>query len=156
MTKQLAASSVLALLAGCMAGCAGGGATESIESMRPVRIDSITFEMTAEANNRWPAKVGLVQFGSPSLAEQLIEIPAAAWFGEKGKSFRNAHPDAYYDDWELVPGLVAGPFELKVNEYVSAIMYCDTDAATPPLRIQEDGDLAVHIEPGGCRIHPIE
>ena len=112
--------------------------------------------MAADANGRRPAKVGLVQFENLSLAEQLAAIPAADWFGETGEKFRAAHPDAYFDDWELVPGLVAGPFGLKVDGYVSAILFCDTDAAPPPLRIGEDGDLAVHIESGGCEVYRIE
>ena len=152
MEKHFAA--ILSLV--CLAGCGGGGGEEPTLPGRPVRIDSMTFEMAVEANGRRPAKVGLVQVGNPSLVEQLLEIPAAEWFGDNGKRFRNAHPDAYYDDWELVPGFVTGPFDLSVDEYVSAILFCDTDAADPPLRIQDDGDLAVHIEPDGCEVFPIQ
>ena len=57
---------------------------------------------------------------------------------------------------ELVPGLVAGPFDLRVDEYVSAILFCDTDAAAAPLRIVEEGELAVHIENEGCEVYSIE
>lgn len=150
--KQNALIPVLAILAGC----AGGGGEEALAPLRPVQIDSVTFEMAARANGRQPARVAIVQIGNKNLVEQLVAIPAAEWFGEAGEKFRAAHPDAYYDDWELVPGLVAGPFELKVDEYVSAILFCDTDAGAPPLRIGEDGHLAVHIEPGGCEVHPID
>ena len=152
MTKHFAAIPVLAFLAGC----GGGGGEEIASPARPVQIDSVTFEMAAEANDGQPARVGLVQIANANLVKQLIEIPAAEWFGEAGRKFRATHPDAYYDDWELVPGLVTGPFDLRVDEYVSAVMFCDTDAATPPLRIAEDGDLAVHIEPEGCEVYPIE
>ena len=153
MEKKLAALLLVIVL---IAGCAGGGEPETPQSARPVQIDSVVFEMAAEANGRRPARVGLVQFANPSLAEQLAAIPPAEWFGAKGEAFRASNPGAYYDDWELVPGLVAGPFAVKVDEYVSAILFCHTDAAAPPLRIDEDGDLAVHIEPAGCEVYPIE
>ena len=152
MAKQLVALSTVVFVAGCI----GGGGPGAPAPARPVQIDSLTFEMAATANGRRPARVGLVQFEDPSLAEQLVAIPPAEWFGPKGEAFRNAHPAAYYDDWELVPGLVAGPFNLRVEEYVAAILFCDTDAAAPPLRIEEDGDLAVHIEPDGCEVYPVE
>ena len=152
MAKKLAALPVAVLVAAC----AGGGEPEAPASSRPVQIDSVTFEMAAEANGRRPARVALVQFANPSLAEQLVAIAPAEWFAAKGEAFRAAHPDAYYDDWELVPGLVAGPFDLRVDEYVSAVLFCDTDAAAAPLRIAEDGDLAVHIERAGCEVHSIE
>ena len=156
MTKRLTVISALVFTAACMSGCGTLGGAESGQSTEPVQIDSVTFEMAAQANSRRPARVGLAQFENPNLAARLVEISAADWFGEKGNKFRAAHPNAYYDDWELVPGLVTGPFALEVDEYVSAVLFCDTDANTPPLRIQEDGDLAVHIEPGGCEVHPIE
>ena len=151
MKNQLATSVLCALIAGCT----GAGPEVPAQAGRPVRIDSVTFEMAAEANRRRPARVAVVQFGNAILAERLLAIPAAEWFGKKGEAFRGAHPDAYYDDWELVPGLVAGPFALRVEGYVSAILFCDTDAATPPLRIGDDGDLAVHIEPEECAVYPI-
>ena len=151
MEKTPAAVLALAFLAGC----SGGSEEEILSPARPVQIDTVTFEMEAEANGRWPARVALVQVEDTNLVERLLAISAAEWFGEKGEAFRAAHPDAYYDDWELVPGLVAGPFNLKVDEAVSAILFCDTDAATPPLRIKEDGDLTVHIEPEGCEVYPI-
>lgn len=152
MERKLATLPMVLLVAAC----GGAGEPEAPASARPVQIDSVTFEMAAKANGGRPVRVGLVQFANPSLAEQLIAIPPAEWFGPKGDAFRAAHPNAYYDDWELVPGLVAGPFDLRVDEYVSAVLFCDTDAAPPPLRIEEDGDLAVHIEPEGCEVYPIE
>ena len=152
MERKLAALPMVVLIAGC----GGGGEQLTPLSARPVQIESVTFEMAENANDRRPARVGLVQFANPSLAEQLIAMSPAEWFTEKGAAFRAAYPDAYYDDWELVPGLTAGPFDLKVDEYVSAILFCDTDAVAPPLRIAEDGDLAVHVEPAGCEVYPIE
>ena len=148
--KRIVAFSLVAFLAGC-----GGGGGEAAPSL-PVQIDSVTFEMTAEANGRRPARIAIVQIPNPNLVAQLVEIPATEWFGEAGKKFRAAHADAYFDDWEVVPGHVAGPFPLKVNEYVSAVLFCDTDVAEPAQRIEHDGDLAVHIESGGCEVHPIE
>ena len=156
MEKKLAALIPLVALGGCLG--LWGDEEEVPSPARPVQIDSVTFEMAAEANGRRPARVALVQVENANLVEQLFSIPAAEWFGEQGRSFRAAHPNAYYDDWELVPGLVTGPFNLKVDEDVTAVLFCHTDAATPPLRIEEagDGDIAVHIEPSGCEVHPIE
>ena len=153
MEKKLAALPIVAFVAGCLG---GGDGQEAPATARPVQIDSVTFEMAATANGGRPARVALVQFANPGLAEQLVAIAPGDWFGAKGEAFRAAHPDAYYDDWELVPGLVAGAFDLRVEEYVSAILYCDTDTAPAPLRIEDDGDLAVHVVPDGCEVYPIE
>ena len=140
-----------------MHGCGGGGAQapQTPESSLPVQIDSITFEMVAEANNGRPVKVALVQFATPSLGERLAEITPQDWFGAKGETFRNAHPDAYYDDWESGLGHITGPFELVVDEYVSAMLFCETLGSDTALRVSAEGDLAVHIETTGCEIYPI-
>ena len=152
MKNPLAALPLIVVLAGC----GGGGGEEPPPPGRPAAIASVALEMAADANGLRPARVGLAQVANPRLVDQLIAIPAVEWFGEKGEAFRAAHPKAYYDDWEVVPGHVAGPFDLQVDEYVYAVLFCDTDAAGPPLRIEDDGALAVHVEPEGCEVHPIE
>ena len=140
-----------------VSGCGGGGgqAPQTPESSLPVQIESITFEMAAKANNRRPAKVALVQFATPSLGERLAEITPQDWFEAKGETFRTAHPDAYYDDWEIVPGQITGPFEIIVDEYVSAMLFCETLGSDTALRVSTEGDLAVHIMTTGCEIYPI-
>ena len=143
------------LVASCaiLAACAGSGGPSPVDG--PVSIQSVTFEMSSDANARWPARVALVQAENPDLADQLLAIPAAEWFGGKGAAFEAAHPEVYFDSWEVVPGHIAGPYSLDVDEYVSAVLFCDTDAATPPTLIAYDGDVAVHIDPEGCTVHPI-
>ena len=140
-----------------MHGCGGGGAQapETPENSLPVQINSITFEMAAQANNGRPVKVALVQFTTPSLGERLAEITPQDWFSAKGERFRNAHPNAYYDDWEIVPGHITGPFELVVEDYVSAMLFCETRGSDTALRVSAEGDLAVHIETTGCEIYAI-
>ena len=146
-TAALFASSVV------LAGCFGFGAPTPVEG--PVSIRSVTFEMATDANAHWPARVAVVQAEDPAISDQLLTIPAAEWFTGKGKAFEAAHPEAYFDAWEIVPGHIAGPFRLDVDEYVTAVLFCDTDAATPPTLIAYDGDVAVHIDPEGCTVHPI-
>ena len=135
-------------LAGCL-----GSSGEVVDG--PVSVTSVTFEMSPDANGRWPARVAVVQTPDPVLTDKLLAISPSEWFSGMREKFESAHPGAYYDAWEIVPGLVAGPFPLRVEGYVTPVLFCDTDASTATMRIAYDGDIAVHIDSGGCTVYPI-
>lgn len=142
---------IAAALAGMLfAGCAN---KEKITKPRdPINLNSVTLRMEESANANWPARVALVRVKDAALLPRLTGMKSDAWFGEAGVAFRDAHPEIYVENWEVVPGTVVGPFEVKLRERVAGVLFCDTQASPPPLRLKAGGDLVVVVGDERCRL----
>lgn len=151
MTARWPSAAAAALLAALpwAGGCAGGGGVD-----QPLRLDHISFRMHPGANDNAPAHLTLVRVAEDELLKELLQIESEAWFGEAGRAFRNKNPDALYDDWEVVPGRVSGPFDVELDddEEVGGVLFCDTASAAPPMRLEADGDMTVNVAGDGCTV----
>ena len=132
-----------------VAGCAGRDAGKVRD---PVKLEEVSITMEAGANGNQPARVELVRVRDARLVSQLVAIEPAAWFDGQDEAFRNANPTAVYDRWEPVPGLGAGSHGVKVKGKFAGVLFCDTREASPPLRVERDGNLTIVIDHRGCRI----
>ena len=126
--------------------CASNGVKD------PVDIKRMSFDMRPGANGDRPARLELVRVEKERLVRELVGIATADWFGPAGAAFRSANPDAVYDAWELVPGRSAGPFDVKMRGKRAAILFCDTVAKPPPLRLVRDGLVNVRVLADGCEV----
>ena len=138
-------------LAACLAvaGC-GGGSESSTSPERPLRIDTIFFAMPEGENQNWPAQVALVRVTDVDLVPELMEIKPAAWFGADGTAFQSAHPEGFYNDWGIVPGVDVGPVRIEIDEDVAGVLFCNTRKEVPPIRLELDGDVRVLLGDDGC------
>ena len=118
----------------------------------PVDIDRVSFDMPAGANGNRPARLEMVRVDDDRLARELVRIATGDWFGPAGDAFRNANPDAVYDAWELVPGRAAGPFDVAARGDLAAVLFCDTRAQPPPLRLVRDGRVDIRVAADGCAV----
>ena len=144
--------SALVLVVVLAAGCAGDGGRQAavVPPAPALLLDSLSFTVEAGVNGNRPVRMSLVQVRDARLVSELMQIETTAWFGAGGEAFRRAHPDAFYDDWELVPGRLAGPFGVAVDALVAGVLFCSTRAGSPPLRVEWDGDVTVRIDDNDC------
>ena len=134
------------------AGCGMAEMMDDSDAVRILEIDTIVLEMKPLVNEDWPARVSLIRVNDIGLMKDLLHMDTGAWFGEGGEAFRNANPDAIYDDWEVVPGSRIGPFDAWVDEDVVGVMFCGTRGNPPPVRVARNGDIQVEIGREGCAI----
>ena len=148
-----AARAALPLVIVLAAGCAGDG-WQSGPVEAPVHLtalESLSLTMKSGANANWPARVELVRVQDPRLVSDLVRIEISDWFGAAGEAFRRLHPEAFYDRWEVVPGIGAGPFRMDVELAVAGVLFCETRAGAAPLRMERDGHVTVDVDIG-CTI----
>ena len=144
------ASLLIALLA---TGCGGGAQKEAVTTpARLLELESLTFRVKAGVNANRPVRVELVRVRDADQVRELTRIDPAAWFQSAGEAFCQAHPDAFCDDWELVPGRRTGPFDMAVDEKVAGVLFCESLTGAPPLRMVRNGDVMVVIEDDGCAV----
>ena len=148
-TKWRAIPAVAAMLA---AGCGIGEKSGDADAVQVLEIDSIVLEMKAGVNDDWPARVSLVRVDDVGLMNNLLHMDTRAWFGEGGEAFRDTNPQAFYDDWEVVPGSRIGPFDAWIDEDVVGVMFCGTRGNPPPLRLTTNGDIRIEIGHEGCAV----
>jgi len=130
----------------------GGKHKESIvDRLRRSKFVELSFAVSAQANRNRPVRVELVRVGQSGLVDDLARLAGAAWFGEGGRLFRRAHPDALVDNWELVPGGSYGPFKLAVNESVNGVLFCGASARSA-LKVPWRRNVEVEIDIEGCRL----
>ena len=141
---------VVLLAAGC--GGAGGQGDFIAPPERPLLLNSLSFTVQPGVNANRPVRVTLVRVGDARLVPELMRIGTAEWFGAAGEAFRGTHPEAIFDDWELVPGHPAGPYQVGVEALVAGVLFCGTRAGLPPLRVERDGNVTVEIGGGDCRL----
>lgn len=135
-------------------GCtiAGDRPKESFgDRLRRSKTTRLSFEVDAQVNGRRPLRVALVRVKDAGLVSDLSRYDGDSWFGTGGAAFRVDHPDALYDDWELVPGGSYGPFRLAVNRKVAGMLFCGMPGARP-LRLDWARTLEVKIDVDGCRL----
>ena len=138
---------VLPALAGC------GGALEGDAGPVVVDITSVVVEMSSNANDDWPARVDLVRVDDAGIYARVIAVNPAEWFdGEGRRKFEDAHPQAYLDRWEIVPGTSIGPYDLGIFDDVAAVLLCDVESAPPPKAVAREGDLRIVVTDAGCEI----
>ena len=148
---QVRLGTVAVLLAVLVAGCAGQG--EKITKPKdPLKLRSITLHMEEGVNGDWPVRVDLVRTKDADLLPRLTAMKTDGWFGEAGASFRDAHPEVYVESWEIVPGTVIGPFDVKLRERVAGLLFCDTQSTPPPLRLTNEGSVLVTVDDERCRL----
>ena len=121
----------------------------------PIKLKRMSFVMAPGANGNWPARVELVRVADERLVADLIATDTSAWFGETGGAFRRAHPTAYYDAWELVPGHVKGPVNVRRKGKLAGILFCDAQSGSTPFRVQRGRHLTVAIDDTGCRLEGV-
>ena len=144
--RSVAALMVAALV---VAGCAGRNRDEITD---PIKLRSISFEMTPNANGNRPARVELVRVDGQKALDQLLRIDTLGWFGEDGEAFRGAHPGAVYDSWELVPGRASGPFDVAARGKLAGVLFCHPGSASSPLRLEPGRRLRVVIDGERCTL----
>ena len=148
-------ATVTALCLFILAGCAGNNAEKITEPERPLRLNHLSLVMPAQSNENWPARVDLVRVTDVALANHLLSIETRAWFKKSREAFRQAHPEVFFDSWEVVPGTVVGPLDVGVTRPVAGVLFCGTLASRsvpPPVRFERDGDVAVRIDDEGCTL----
>ena len=150
MKKMIPALTALLMAAPLMIGCAGRD--DSTEALRPLKLKQLTVNMAAETNDNWPARLDLVRFKDASLADELLRVETDVWFESGREAFVRAHPEAFFDTWEIVPGTVAGPFDVKVGEKVVGVLFCGMRPPPPPLRVERDGKVVVYVDAQGCSL----
>ena len=132
----------------------GSGCTVSNDGpqspQRPLRIKTLTLAMERGVNADWPVAVGLARVDDEALVQPLLAIGAMAWFGKAGRKFRQAHPQARFDSWEVVPGSVIGPVDVRAQGDWAGVLFCGLRSMAVPLRVEQDGDVTVRIEDAGC------
>lgn len=139
---------VLMLLMGC-----GGNKKESIVKPKPpLKIKTIKLTMESNANDNWPVPVELVRVADASLTKELLKIEPKDWFEKAGADFRNAHPEVYFDLWEVVPGTIVGPAKAKVRGRVAGVLFCGVDDDSVAMRVRTNGKVLVSIREGGCTV----
>ena len=154
MTQLTRAVPGALLVAFITAGCASSGGSPSgvTEPARPLMLETLKLVMEQGTNDDSPARVDLVRTRDAKLIDQLLAIETKAWFAGKRDDFKNARPDALFDEWEPVPGVVVGPQQLAVDVAVAGVLFCGVNNGGAPLRLERDGDVAVHIGDDGCEI----
>lgn len=140
----------LALAALLLLGCGGRGDDSAVE--RPLKLKQLTVDMAEQTNDNWPARLDLVRFEDASLADELLRVETDVWFASGKQTFERAHPEALFDSWEVVPGTVVGPFDVKVDGRVVGVLFCGTRTPPPPLRVERDGKVVVHVDEDGCSL----
>lgn len=129
-----------------------GCASDPDEVEDPLKLASLTLRMDQRANENWPARIELVRVEDMSLVKELVGTSASDWFGTAGTAFRNAHPDARYDYWELVPGTLLGPIEVKARGRLAGVLFCDTRSPQPPLRLERHRHASIAVDVDGCTV----
>ena len=130
----------------------GGKRQESLlNRLRRSKFAKLSFALPIAVNQNRPVRVALVRVKDANLVVDLTRYDSDRWFGAGGEAFRQDHPDALYDDWELVPGENYGPFRLAVNKKVAGVLFCSTPGA-PPLQLDWKGDVEVEIDNEGCQL----
>ena len=113
MPSTIATLTGLALASLLLAGCAGRD--DGVAAPRPLKLKQLTVDMAAHTNENWPARLELVRFEDAALADELLRVETDVWFAGGRQTFERAHPEVLFDSWEVVPGTVAGPFDVKVD-----------------------------------------
>lgn len=140
-------------LSGCsMFGLFGGGGDRKQKPQERIRVKSVSLAMSSEANDRWPVRVELVRVRDERLAEALLRIETANWFGAEGDGFHKANPQAIYDEWEVVPGTAIGPFKIRKRGRFAGVLFCGTREPRPPERIARRGDMMIYVDDEGCNV----
>ena len=130
-------------------GCAGRN-PHAIDD--PLKLKRVSLAMAAGANGNRPARVELVRVSDERLAAELVATDTAAWFDAVGEAFRRANPNAVFDAWELVPGHVAGPVNVKADGKFAGVLFCDAEPRSAPFRLAPGRKLTVAIDVTGCRL----
>ncbi len=147
---------VLVQMTGCgilggLGGLVGGSDKEKItKPSQPLKVKNVSLNMLPAANQNWPVAVELVRVRDVELVDALLRIKTEDWFGEAGNNFRQAHPDALYDAWEVVPGTNVGPFKVRKRGRFAGVLFCRTRAGSPPLRFNRNGNVVINIDNTGC------
>ena len=150
MPSTIATLTGLALASLLLAGCAGRD--DGVAAPRPLKLKQLTVDMAAHTNENWPARLELVRFEDAALADELLRVETDVWFAGGRQTFERAHPEVLFDSWEVVPGTVAGPFDVKVDGKVVGVLFCGTRTPPPPLRVERDGKVVVFVDAQGCSL----
>lgn len=143
---------VLLLICAMLTGC-GGNKKESITKPKPpLKLKFITLAMEWEANDNSPTPVELVRVKDASLVQTLLAIKPKDWFETEGTNFRQSHPGAYFDLWEVVPGTSVGPLKVKVKGRVAGVLFCGLAESTSAFRVERNGRILVNLGREGCSV----
>lgn len=143
---------VVVALVAVMLVAACKNAESPTEPARPLKLKTISLSMSAEANDNWPVPVELVRFEDATLADILLRKDAQNWFDGEGEDFRRAHPEVRSDSWEVVPGTLVGPFEMRMRGKLAGVLFCGTRQPAAPLRVERKGNVVINIDDTGCTL----
>lgn len=133
-------------------GCGGRGSEGGPEPI-VVDITSVILEMSENANDDWPARVDLIRVDDAGTYTRALSVDPADWFdGTGARTFEDAHPQAYLNRWEIVPGTSIGPFDLGLFDDLAAVLLCGVKSRPPPKAVALDGDLLIIVTDTGCEI----
>lgn len=152
--KRSAIAGLAVALTGLVAGCFGRFADDSAPDP-PLKLETVSLTMLAEANDNWPARIALVRVPDNDLVSELLRMKPEAWFGDDGETFQLEHPEAVVNLWEVVPGTSPGPFEVKLGRFadkVAGVLFCGVRSSPSPLRFDRDEEVTILIGDEGCTL----
>ena len=122
----------------------------------PTRVREVAFDVAPGANGNWPVRVDLVRTPDGRLIDELLDMDTRSWFGSEGEEFRNANPDVRFDSWEVVPGTVAGPYDVRHDGRVGGMVFCDVEGSYGPIQLGPSAAVVVEIDAGGsCGVNAL-
>ena len=122
----------------------------------PVRTRTVTLVADGQVNDGWPVPIDMVRVAYESQLSELLEVTPREWFDTESERFRQNHPGAFYDRWEVVPGTEVGPLDVRVpGRSLAGVLFCGMLAATEPVDLVE-GDMVVSIDDAGCVVGATE
>ena len=136
-------------------GLFGGGGSKKEQTTKPkdnLNLRTVTVTMAPNANNGWPASIELVRVTDADLVTELLAITPQDWFGAKGEAFKLAHPEAYFNQWQPVPGSSTPAENVAVRSRVAGVLYCNLPGISAPSRVRQDGHIVIRITEHGCEV----
>ena len=127
--------------------CAGRRGPRSVW---PANVRYIAFETSERVNRNAPVAVELVRTGDDELLEELLDITTDGWFSGPGHEFRLARPDLLVDRWELPPGGSFGPYDVRAQRGLAAVLFCRTPLSPGPVLLDPSATVTIDIDDGGC------
>jgi len=84
----------------------------------PVRVETLGFRVSPQANDNSAIAVDLVLVKQPILVDTIGKLSASGWFSRKSQFKRDFPDDIVVLSWELVPGQVILPTAVRPDPKV--------------------------------------
>ncbi len=112
-----------------------------------VPVSTIAFDVASDANNNAPVPVDLVLIGTDELTPTIMGLTAADWFNRKAQLLQDSPTDLRADSFEVVPGSIIAPRDVKRQPRPRAAVLFANYAAPGAHRIRlvTQDDVLVHV-----------